>query len=121
MPFGRLYKDGRLLLAEGARAIPERRKLGYVGAISIAVAVNKQGGLAGDPSVEITGVPERGEGGLDMLDHVLDTVVATLDNLPKARRRDPEALAESLERAVRAAVNAVWGKKPVCHVHVLEV
>ena len=56
-----------------------------------------------------------------MLDHVLDTVVATLDHLPKARRRDPEALAESLERAVRSAVNAVWGKKPVCHVHVLEV
>ncbi|MFG1264536.1 MULTISPECIES: ribonuclease J [Xanthobacter] len=121
VPFGRLYKDGRLLLAEGARAIPERRKLSFVGAISIAVAVNKQGGLAGDPSVEITGVPERGEGGVDMLDHVLDTVVATLDNLPKARRRDPEALAESLERAVRSAVNAVWGKKPVCHVHVLEV
>ncbi|MEP9353683.1 ribonuclease J [Xanthobacter sp. KR7-65] len=121
LPFGRLYKDGRLLLADGARAIPERRKLGYVGAVSIAVAVDRQGGLAGDPSVEITGVPERGEGGIDMLDHVLDTVVATLDHLPKARRRDPEALAESLERAVRSAVNAVWGKKPVCHVHVLEV
>lgn len=121
LPFGRLYKDGRLLLADGARAIPERRKLGYVGAVSVAVAVDRQGALAGDPSVEITGVPERGEGGIDMLDHVLDTVVATLDGLPKARRRDPEALAESVERAVRSAVNAVWGKKPVCHVHVLEV
>ncbi|MFS8038534.1 ribonuclease J [Xanthobacter sp. AM11] len=121
VPFGRLYKDGRLLLAEGGRTIPERRKLSFVGAVSIAVAVDRQGGIAGDPSVEITGVPERGEGGVDMLDHVLDTVVATLDNLPKARRRDPDALAETLERAVRAAVNAVWGKKPVCHVHILEV
>ncbi|MFG1300102.1 ribonuclease J [Xanthobacter sp. V3C-3] len=121
LPFGRLFKDGRLLVPDGGRTIPERRKLGYVGAVSVAVAVDRQGGLAGDPSVEITGVPERGEGGVDMLDHVLDTVVATLDGLPRARRRDPEALAESLERAVRSAVNAVWGKKPVCHVHILEV
>ncbi|MFG1267831.1 ribonuclease J [Xanthobacter sp. DSM 14520] len=121
VPFGRLYKDGRLLIPDGGRSIPERRKLSFVGAVSVAVAVDRQGGLAGDPSVEITGVPERGEGGIDMLDHVLDTVVATLDNLPKARRRDPDALAETLERAVRSAVNAVWGKKPVCHVHILEV
>ncbi|MFG1371006.1 ribonuclease J [Xanthobacter oligotrophicus] len=121
VPFGRLYKDGRLLIPDGGRSIPERRKLSFVGAVSVAVAVDRQGGLAGDPSVEITGVPERGEGGIDMLDHVLDTVVATLDTLPKARRRDPDALAETLERAVRSAVNAVWGKKPVCHVHILEV
>ncbi|MFG1357815.1 ribonuclease J [Xanthobacter pseudotagetidis] len=121
VPFGRLYKDGRLLVPEAARAIPERRKLSFVGAVSVAVAVDRQGGIAGDPSVEISGIPERGEGGIDMLDHVLDTVSATLEGLPKARRRDPEALAETLERAVRAAVNAVWGKKPVCHVHVLEV
>ncbi len=121
LPFGRLYKDGRLLLSDGVRTLPERRKLSYVGAVSVAVAVDRNGALAGDPSVEITGVPERGEGGIDMLDHVLDTVVATLDGLPKARRRDPEALSDTLERAVRSAVNAVWGKKPVCHVHVLEV
>jgi ribonuclease J len=121
VPFGRLYKDGRLLVAEAARAIPERRKLSFAGVVSVSVAVDRHGGIAGDPSVEITGIPERGEGGIDMLDHVLDTVSATLENLPKARRRDPEALAETLERAVRAAVNAVWGKKPVCHVHVLEV
>ncbi|MFG1346801.1 ribonuclease J [Xanthobacter autotrophicus DSM 431] len=121
LPFGRLYKDGRLLLADGGRTLPERRKLSYVGVVSVAIAVDRQGGLAGDPSVEITGIPERGEGGVDMLDHVLDTVVATLDGLPKARRRDPDALAETVERAVRSAVNAIWGKKPVCHVHVLDV
>lgn len=121
LPFGRLYKDGKLLLNDAARAIPERRRLSYVGAVSVALAVDRNGVLAGDPSVELTGVPERGEGGVDMLDLVLDTVVSTLDGLPKARRRDPEALSESLERAVRGAVNGAWGKKPVCHVHVIEV
>ncbi|MFG1294704.1 MULTISPECIES: ribonuclease J [Xanthobacter] len=121
VPFGRVYKDGRLMLPEGGRTLPERRKLSYVGAVSVAVAVDKHGTIAGDPSVELSGVPERGDGNVDMLDHVLDAVVATLEGLPKARRRDPDALADTLERAVRGAVNAVWGKKPVCHVHVLEV
>jgi len=30
-------------------------------------------------------------------------------------------LAETVRRAVRAALNQQWGKKPICLVHVLEV
>jgi ribonuclease J len=48
-------------------------------------------------------------------------VVSTVEGLPRARRRDPDALAESVRRAVRAAVSEEWGKKPLCFVHVLEV
>ncbi|TCT01534.1 ribonuclease J [Aquabacter spiritensis] len=121
IPFGRLYKDGRLLISDQARTIPERRKLGFVGVVSVALALDSKGSLVGDPSVEASGLPERGEGGVDVLDHILDTVVTTLDGLPRARRRDPDALAETLERAVRGAVNGLWGKKPVCHVHIVEV
>eukprot|EP01031_Cornospumella_fuschlensis_P007208 gene7208-biopygen6051 len=70
---------------------------------------------------ELTGIPERGEGGVDILDHVLDTVITTVEGLPRARRRDPDAVGDTVERAVRSAVNSVWGKKPVCHVHIIEV
>ena len=48
-------------------------------------------------------------------------MVSTFESLPRARRRDPDALAESIRRAVRAEVNAAWGKKPVCQVQVLTV
>jgi ribonuclease J len=48
-------------------------------------------------------------------------VVSTVEGLPKARRRDPDALAESVRRAVRAVINEHWGKKPPCLVHVLTV
>jgi ribonuclease J len=41
--------------------------------------------------------------------------------LPRARRRDPEAVAESVSRAVRATIAREWNKKPICHVHVLTV
>ena len=54
-------------------------------------------------------------------DIVFDIVVSTVEGLPQARRRDPDALAESVRRAVRAAINEQWGKKPLCYVHVLTV
>ena len=40
--------------------------------------------------------------------------------MPRPRRRDPDAVAEAVRRAVRAALAAHWNKKPICHVHVLE-
>ena len=52
---------------------------------------------------------------------VQDAVVETLRSLPRGRRRDPDAVAEAVRRAVRAAVAERWGKKPMCHVHVLTV
>jgi ribonuclease J len=45
----------------------------------------------------------------------------TFEALPRARRRDPDAVAEAIRRAIRAALSSVWNKKPTCHVHVLEV
>jgi ribonuclease J len=41
--------------------------------------------------------------------------------LPRKRRGDPDAVAESVKRAVRSAIVQRWGKKPMCHVHVLTV
>jgi len=41
-----------------------------------------------------------------------------LESLPRPRRRDPDSLAESLRRAVRARVREAWGKKPICTVFV---
>ena len=41
--------------------------------------------------------------------------------MPKPRRRDPDAIAESVRRAVRGAVAQRWGKKPICLVQVLVV
>ena len=118
VPHGRLYKDGMLLETEKARAVSERRKLSFAGAVFVAVAVTEKGDLADDPQVDLVGVPEKDLAGEKIDDRVYDIVVSTFENLPRARRRDADATAESLRRAVRAEVNAAWGKKPTCHVHV---
>jgi ribonuclease J len=121
LPAGRLYKDGKILVPAEGRTIPDRRKLGFAGIVSIALAVTDTGDFAADPEIEILGLPELGVTGEPLAEVVHQAVVETFRGLPKARRRDPDALAEAIRRAVRAGVAAQWGKKPACLVHVLPV
>jgi ribonuclease J len=121
VPVGRFYKDGRILVDAQARTIPDRRRLGFAGIISVALVLNEQGQLLADPEVELTGVPETNSAGESIGDIVYDAVVDTVENLPRARKRDPDAVAESVSRAVRGTVAREWNKKPMCHVHVLTI
>ena len=73
------------------------------------------------PRVELTGIPEANAAGTPMLQIALESVLGAFNSMPKPRRRDPDAVAESLRRAVRSAISAAWKKKPICHVHVLTV
>ena len=121
MPSGRLYKDGRLLVEADARTIADRKRLSFAGAVSVALALTDKGELVDDPSLDLIGIPERDRDGALIYEAAYDAVVETLQSLPRARRRDPDAVAEAVRRAVRATVAERWGKKPMCHVHVLTV
>jgi ribonuclease J len=121
VPTGRLYKDGDILIGAGDRAIPERRRLAFAGVVSVAIAIDKRGEIAGDPVVDAVGLPSTTRQGEPILERVADTVGQTLDGLSRSKRRDPEAVENAVERAVRAAVQEVWGKKPTCHVLIVEV
>src|SRR6476619_2263978 len=117
LPSGRLYKDGNILEDAKSRAVVERRRMGFAGCVFVAIAMTEKGELADDPEVDLVGIPEKNRAGVELDEIVFDAVVSTVEGLPRARRRDPDALAES----VRSALNEQWGKKPLCLVHVLEV
>jgi ribonuclease J len=121
LPHGRVYKDGVVLVVAESRTIAERRRLSFVGMVTVALAVTEKGALAADPEVELLGIPELGKAGLKLADVARDAVHDTVESLPKPKRRDPDALAEAVRRAVRSALAEQWGKKPICHVHVLTV
>ena len=56
------------------------------------------------------------------MDEVIDAAIfETFESLPRGKRRDADAVSSAIERAVRNAVNAAWGKKPAVHVLVVEV
>jgi ribonuclease J len=101
--------------------VRDRKRLAFAGMISIAIAMNERGELADDPDVELRGIPETNRAGESMAEIAYDAALDTFQQLPRARRRDPDAVAEAITRAVRAAIGDQWGKKPGCYVHVLTV
>ena len=38
--------------------MPDRRRLGFAGIVSVALALTDRGELVGDPEIELTGIPE---------------------------------------------------------------
>jgi len=121
VPSGRLYKDGALLVNAEARTIASRRRVSFAGLVTVALALSDKGLLMANPEVELFGIPEADAAGAAMTDIARDAVEEAFESLPRPRRRDPEAVAEAVRRAVRAAIAERWGKKPICHVQVLEI
>jgi ribonuclease J len=121
VPHGRLYKDGEIVLAPDGEAVRQRRGLGFAGVISVGVALTSKGDVVGDPDVAVAGIPARTRDGKAM-DALIDRAIfETLDSLPRAVRRDADAAASAIERAVKNTVRAVWGKRPTVHVLIMEV
>jgi ribonuclease J len=121
VPAGRIYKDGTLLVEADARTVADRRRLSFAGVVSVALAIDAKGALLADPELDLIGIPERDRDGASIYEAVYDAVLETVESLPRKRRTDPDSVAEAVRRAVRAAVTQRWGKKPMCHVHVLTV
>ena len=119
VPAGRLYKDGSLLVEAEARTVADRRRLGFVGIVSVALVISDRGEIIGEPALELTGIPETDADGNLIARIAYDAIQEAIGSMPRPRRRDPDAVAEAARRAVRAAIGAAWGKKPLCHIQVL--
>jgi ribonuclease J len=118
---GRRAKDGAILLPADQQCVGQRRRLGFAGVVSIAIALTPRGEMAGDPDVMIAGLPDRTREGAAIDALIDDAIFEAFESLPPAKRRDADVVSSAIERAVRSSVNAVWGKKPQVHVLVVEV
>ena len=116
VPVGRYFRDGNLIVSSGDGPVRERRKLSFVGIIAVALAMTPQGQLLGDVDVALDGVPDEDADGELMEDIVLDAVEGTIDSIPARRRKDVERVRDAVRRAVRAAVDRAWGKRPIVKV-----
>lgn len=112
-PVGRIYKDGNLLGDEDELGIRERRKLSYVGHVAVSLLLDKSHELAGEAKLVALGLPETDGRGELLEDILLDSIEDAVNNIPKQRRRDGEVVREAARKAVRSAVNEIWGKKAI--------
>jgi len=115
-PTGRVYRDGRLIVPADGPAVAERRKLSYVGHVSVSIVLNQKGDLAAKPQMSLVGLPEFDESGRPLKDIVFSAVMSAIDGMPRPRRRDASRVGEAVRRAVRGELGASWGKKPICNV-----
>ena len=116
VPVGLIYKDGNLIGNEDELGISERRKLSYVGQVSASFLLDKHHNLADVPEVVSFGLPETDDEG-NLIDEIIaNTIETTIDSIPRAKRKDDDLLREAVWRSIRAEVNEIWGKKPVCAV-----
>lgn len=117
-PHGRIFKDGKLIGDFDEMGIGDRRKLSYVGHVSVNVLLDNRYDFLTDPNVVAFGLPELDDEGEAMEDTLYDAVLGAVESIPRGRRKDLDMLREAVRRAVRAAANEAWGKKPVVTVFV---
>lgn len=118
VPFGRVYKDGKLVGTDEAMGIKDRRKLSFAGHVAVNVVLDDKYELAGDPDLVAIGVAEADRRGETLEDLMLDAAIGAVDSIPRQRRKDLDLVQESVRRAIRAAANESWGKKPLVTVFV---
>ncbi len=121
-PVGRRYRDGRLIISGQDGPVRERRKLSHVGIAVVSLTMTRRGEVVSDPLVALDGVPINTRDDELMEEIILDTIDGTLESIPQGRRKNHEMVRDAVRRAVRAAFNEEWGKKPIVKVllHVVD-
>lgn len=116
LPTGRLFRDGNLIVPDVEGPVRARRKLSFVGIVAASLVLSKRGEVLAEPELVLEGIPLAASNGDALTEIILDAIDGTLRSFPAAKRRDFEKVREAVTRSIRAAVNEVWGKKPIVKV-----
>ncbi len=114
VPAGRMYLDGDALLPDGAAPMRERRKLAYAGVVVISTLLDGSGAPDGLPKIFCKGVYAG-----DELAELAGDIVVAIEDLPKKKRHDDNAVEIAIRRATREFFDDVWGKRPLIETHIL--
>ena len=118
VPFGRIYKDGKLVGSEEEMGIRERRKLSFAGHVAVNLVLDDRYEIAGDPDLVAIGVARSDRSGEPIEELMIDAAIGAVESIPRVRRKDLDLVEESVRRAVRSAGEEAWGKKPIVTVFV---
>jgi ribonuclease J len=116
VPTGRLHVDGRMIVPAIDGPSRKRRKLSFVGVILASIVIDDKGDIVTEPAIVTDGGPPEDGDGRPFEAFLADALDTAFNSMPRPRRRNNDALRETLRNALRRAAEDVWGKKPVCHV-----
>jgi len=112
---GRLHVDGKLIVPAEDGPARQRRKLSFVGAVFVTVAIDAKLQLAGGIQLITDGVPAG------LQDELLEAADQAFNSIPKSRRNDNAEIIETIRTAIRRAADQVWGKRPITKIVVVRV
>ena len=113
MPFGRIYKDGRLIGDDEAMGIRDRRKLSFAGHVAVNVVLDDEIRARRRSRPRRDRRAEADASGEPLEELMLDAAIGAIDSIPRAAPQGSRPGAEAVRRAVRGAANEAWGKKPL--------
>jgi mRNA degradation ribonuclease J1/J2 len=99
-----------------ARRAGAQRRHAEAGAVNVVLDDRYE--IAGEPDLVAIGVAKTDRSGELLEEIMLDAAIGAIESIPRVRRKDLDLVEESTRRAVRAAADEVWGKKPIVTVFV---
>jgi len=113
---GRLILDGDVILPADGSTMNERRRIAANGVIAVAVALDRDGRLRGEPAISLHGIPVE-EDKEDFLDKAREAAAEAVNG----GIADEAKLRETVRLAVRRRATEWTGKKPVVDVSVIRI
>ena len=113
---GRLILDGDVILPADGATMNERRRISVNGLISVAVAIDGQGRVRGEPAVSIQGIPVE-EDRADFIADACEAAASAATDGPG----DEARLRETIRLAVRRQATKWTGKKPIVDVSLIRI
>jgi ribonuclease J len=117
---GRIGLDGKALLSLDSEVMRVRHRTIWNGSAVVSLAINKRGELLGEPQITVHGLLNQSEH-RDELAELSEAVRTAVQGVPLAARGDDQSIKEAARIALRRAVHASHGKKPVTDVHLVRV
>jgi ribonuclease J len=118
-PAGRLGLDGKILVPLDGAALKARHRMAFHGT-AIATLVLDGKGLVGAPQITIHGLDDDRPGG-EAASEAGAAAVKAVMSLTAAKRAEDATVKEAVRVAIRRALFAQFGKKPVTDVHLVRL
>jgi len=117
---GRLALEGDTLVPLDSPALKTRGKIAVEGVVVATVVVDRAGKLVAEPRLAAPGLYDP-EDDADAIADLVEALRRAVAAAPANVRRDDAALEEAVRRALRKAVRAGRGKRPVVDLHLVRV
>ncbi len=110
---GRLYRDGNAVVGSQDGVVRDRKRMAMNGHIAVSVVLGDDGELIVESDVRATGAPKNtGQRGGTFEQRIAEAVDDAIEEAPRKKRQDDEALEELVSQVARRTANKLWGKKP---------